>query len=749
MKDALAEISRKQRIEIEFDTTSLNDIGCPLDTPVSVSIRSGPFDTSLRRLLRPLTITYVPVGEPDAWRLLITTRECADQRLEIVVYPVGDLISTPEGRTGYDSLLQLLTSTVRPTSWAEVGGPGSIQPLEASSSLSISQTWEIHVSIRNSLADLRRNRQAAPPPKPPTPAGHPTYSRLAARQEPFIISGGVDPLQAFLYARERLGRPTKARWEFRNVALQEALKKIAASEGIEFTPLSRDIDPNVRVSATIEPQPLSAALGRFLESAGLDFMPLSPDAKRLQVYVLTKKSAAQAFNVVTYPVEDLLMAPGPESGNIQALMERIQRDVEPATWQARGGIGSIKQLGGIPILMVGQNWRVQAKLCDYLTDWRNKLKTSRPAEETEPASLSWLAPAVLPADRRKELDQLVQDVRQGIAAGGDTTPLGRRLMQFIHRHPATPEALLAAKGLPKLTWPLDRLRTEKIPADQLGWARGSTGSLPPGLVGLFVGRPSPPKRSGSMIAVGPEGDRLAAMQGGNVAIWNLVSGQEEEPMVGTTQWLEFSPQGDSLACAQDNGDLVRNLVQGQDRHFGFMIGPTARIVFNWNGTVFASIRWDGTVVYRNLVSGQQTLSPETSTFSLAPLASGQATAMSPDRRCLATAASPKGVHLVRHARRQFSGRHCRAHGGRDGRRLQSRRADAGRGRRRRPGETLEFDLERRHGDHGSDKPCHLHGLPPGRSANRRVARRRRDFPLGCVHLQTGAAHGRRAPGGQG
>lgn len=56
----------------------------------------------------------------------------------------------------FDALIDLITSTVRPTTWDAVGGPGSIAPFETNLSLVISQTQEVHEEIVDLLEQLRR-----------------------------------------------------------------------------------------------------------------------------------------------------------------------------------------------------------------------------------------------------------------------------------------------------------------------------------------------------------------------------------------------------------------------------------------------------------------------------------------------------------------------------------------------------------------------------------------------------------------
>lgn len=56
----------------------------------------------------------------------------------------------------FDSLIELITSTVSPSSWDQNGGAGSIAPFNTNLTLVVSQTQEIHEQIADLLTQLRR-----------------------------------------------------------------------------------------------------------------------------------------------------------------------------------------------------------------------------------------------------------------------------------------------------------------------------------------------------------------------------------------------------------------------------------------------------------------------------------------------------------------------------------------------------------------------------------------------------------------
>ena len=72
--------------------------------------------------------------------------------------PVGFGPGGPGGgvNADFDSLIELITETIQPTTWDEVGGAGSIAPFETNLSIVVSQTQEVHEEIVDLLKQLRR-----------------------------------------------------------------------------------------------------------------------------------------------------------------------------------------------------------------------------------------------------------------------------------------------------------------------------------------------------------------------------------------------------------------------------------------------------------------------------------------------------------------------------------------------------------------------------------------------------------------
>ena len=155
LHDVVVFLKDKHSLEIQLDDKALEEAGVGSDTPVSCKVKGISLRSALRLLLRPLDLAFVIDDEV----LLITTTEVADMRLFTRTYPIGDLI----GDNDYDSLIEVITTTVRPQTWDEVGGPGAISEMSAAGSLVISQTQDVHAEVLQLLQSLRAAREAGGP----------------------------------------------------------------------------------------------------------------------------------------------------------------------------------------------------------------------------------------------------------------------------------------------------------------------------------------------------------------------------------------------------------------------------------------------------------------------------------------------------------------------------------------------------------------------------------------------------------
>lgn len=109
----------------------------------------------------------------------------------------------------------------------------------------------------------------------------------------------------------------------------------------------------------------------------------------------------------------------------------------------------------------------------------------------------------------------------------------------------------------------------------------------------------------------PDGNRLAAVSGNKIKVWDTATGRELLTLSGHTGWimgLDFSPDGRQLASTSLDGTLrVWSLAPGQETVTvsSPVTGYGTRVVYNPNGKEFATNGGDGTAILWNAETGEQ------------------------------------------------------------------------------------------------------------------------------------------------
>ena len=156
----MLDISNKADIPIVLDTRALDGVGIGTDTPISQNLKGISLRSALRLMLQELELVAIVRDEV----LMITTVEDAESHLSTTMFLVRDLLGPPHAAgADADSLIELITTTVAPDTWDEVGGVGSIEYFELIDALVISQTSDAMDQIAPLLSKLRKIRQQREP----------------------------------------------------------------------------------------------------------------------------------------------------------------------------------------------------------------------------------------------------------------------------------------------------------------------------------------------------------------------------------------------------------------------------------------------------------------------------------------------------------------------------------------------------------------------------------------------------------
>lgn len=150
--EVVARIRQLHQIGVRIDLRALEEIGLPYDELVTGAARGVPLHAALTELLADYDLTYLVRN----YSLVITTQDAAQECLSLRVYPVDDLVRERDGNAYFGPLIDLLTSTVKPDSWDEAGGPGAVRQYQGS--VVIAQTEEAHFAIESLFRQLRSAR---------------------------------------------------------------------------------------------------------------------------------------------------------------------------------------------------------------------------------------------------------------------------------------------------------------------------------------------------------------------------------------------------------------------------------------------------------------------------------------------------------------------------------------------------------------------------------------------------------------
>jgi len=200
LSDFVDYIRHKHRISVMVDSGTIKDAGIDSNKPISVCIPNIPLQDALDLILNNLKLTWTIRSNT----LLITTQETEESHLFTKCYDVADLrveaphrpyntanlptsfasqatdsdayarvldslgavaiqsgLKLPQdgSNADFDSFIDMITSTIRPTTWDAVGGQGCIAPF--GHFVVISQTLRIHREIESLFAEIRAKRKIA------------------------------------------------------------------------------------------------------------------------------------------------------------------------------------------------------------------------------------------------------------------------------------------------------------------------------------------------------------------------------------------------------------------------------------------------------------------------------------------------------------------------------------------------------------------------------------------------------------
>ena len=126
MVDVVSDLQERFKINIQIDQPALDNVNFRPETPITRRVKDGSLESLLGLILDELDLAFCIKHEV----LLITTPEFVEEALTTRVYDVADWWSAATATANCGRLrnaCDAITAAVRPASWDDAGGQGTIQ----------------------------------------------------------------------------------------------------------------------------------------------------------------------------------------------------------------------------------------------------------------------------------------------------------------------------------------------------------------------------------------------------------------------------------------------------------------------------------------------------------------------------------------------------------------------------------------------------------------------------------------------
>jgi type II secretory pathway pseudopilin PulG len=154
-RDVVDYVQERAGVSILVDRDSLREANVEYDDPVSLSVKKATVRTILRKILGDRNLTYIIKDGV----IQVVTPQKARETMVVRSYPLGDFLPTANPRFGFlgnraqmyqavQQVIDMIQGSIEPGSWQVNGGPGTITFNEATRSLIIRNSAELHYSMR-------------------------------------------------------------------------------------------------------------------------------------------------------------------------------------------------------------------------------------------------------------------------------------------------------------------------------------------------------------------------------------------------------------------------------------------------------------------------------------------------------------------------------------------------------------------------------------------------------------------------
>lgn len=176
LNQLLARLSDELHIPIYIDSTALDLLGVPVDSPITLQVKKIPLRQALRYMLKPLKLNYRIDGEV----LLVSSAEEINARPTFFVYDLQGLSNQQSLAQGLGDVVEQAIRTIEPREWFD----GVWRIHREDSLLIVSCSEMAHGEINLLLARLRLQLNAN--------AKESASTAASANADPFLGPTGAD-----------------------------------------------------------------------------------------------------------------------------------------------------------------------------------------------------------------------------------------------------------------------------------------------------------------------------------------------------------------------------------------------------------------------------------------------------------------------------------------------------------------------------------------------------------------------------
>ena len=335
LREVIAWLQNEHRLVVLLDKKALAEIGVTAAEPVSDRLVEAPIYLLLNRL-RSLGLGWYF----DNDILYITSHEVLKERATTRTYNVGSLLDA-----GFepDRLEEVITSTIAPDTWEDVGGQGAVSSL--GDVLFVRQNDDMHCEIEALLQALGK-------------PGRQTFLN--------------DPVQ-HLGLREKLKENVSV--DFQDTPLEAVVQRLAEVASIDVR-----LDVSALRSARIrEREPVTLklvdrSLETVLQAVVLD-LELTWVIRDGVLWITSVEEAEAYLKTAVYDVRDLCR----DAGESASLISAITSQAEPSSWADVGGEGSIQDARP-GVLVIRHREQVHQNVLQLLETYRSALRSSKPRQ---------------------------------------------------------------------------------------------------------------------------------------------------------------------------------------------------------------------------------------------------------------------------------------------------------------------------------------------------------------------------------